>query len=706
MSSDLVVLPGFSTPDEDAPRFLNPDEIEYVVRRIPYVEAADRTASEYAREGLIEYVRAELEEHKICPSAVAEMIEEMVKQFKEALVHPGMSAGINGAEAVGAVTTQMTLNSFHSSGSAATMSKGIDLMQDLMYARKNPKNPTTYVYFKTKDPLGVMMSYREALETRQYLVATTMNKFVYRHEVFDRTEFENTQGFKWWHSQNELPIGTKMLRLYLNVDELYKYRVSPAQFASVFDRENVQMMVAQASPISEGIVDLFPNAQHVVSLMLKEKLKNINAHQTAEISSLIEGMYLENIVVKTLDEVRIGGIPELKDINPLGIPVIGSSVTQQSFVGIHSNGKSIHKLYLNPAAMRIHNITLLRIKTLLLEVGVETLSEEKDTRGRVTILRVLTPENFTGKVSDLIDGRVRDLKKTNPDDRLVVLSEIMHLEASSTNLEAIRNHWLVDPDRTYCNNQYVMTEVLGCEPTYMSTASDLVAATGNQGVGPAHAYLEAEFIMSRGYPYGTTYTGITKQSPGHLTLATVERAGDVFASHALYRKSEATHNVSAAIMVGTRVTLGTGFCDVAGVIHDSREGGAKKLFMNEDLYTAWKYDERSQRDSSVTSGQFVGSDDLEDDEVTFDREAHEDGELAGLGQEPVTAHTFSGDMIQPDLRDAPVKTINAAYGRTLNPDPRELWEATSTFNSVPLSPLTGVPSSSSGPIESDIYSLL
>src|SRR5690606_8364611 len=107
---------------------------------------------------------------------------------------PGMPAGINAAEAEGAVTTQLTLNTFQSAGSANTIGKGIDLMQDLMYARRNPKNPTTYIYFKTKDPLGVMMSYRQALDTRQYLVATTLDKFVTKASVLDRSSVT----LSWW----------------------------------------------------------------------------------------------------------------------------------------------------------------------------------------------------------------------------------------------------------------------------------------------------------------------------------------------------------------------------------------------------------------------------------------------------------------------------------------------------------------------------
>jgi hypothetical protein len=722
--ASLVPIPGFYVSDSDRPRILYPEEIDQIISRIPYVEAADRNSSEYARQGLIEYVRAILEEEPICPSAVPQLIEEMVKMFNDSIVHPGMPAGINAAEAEGAVTTQLTLNSFHGAGSANTMAKGIDLMQDLVYARVNPKNPTTYIYFKTKNPLGVMMSYREALDTRQYLVATTLDKFVAKASVLERSDVP----LSWWHDRESIPNGTKILRLKLNVDQLFKYRVTPAQFASVFDREDVRPLVAQFSPISEGIVDLFTDIHHVVNIMAKNLKKTaapskelisilegthlqdpaINemgvdvtrhppktAAESSDMISILEGMYLQEIVIPEMGKVRIGGIAGLTKINPLGIPVM-SAVTRERKI----NDEGLWKLDLHPSLMRQHNITVARIRALFEAVGIIPETEQLDDRRRVISISVRSH----GKPSDIVDRRVGDLKKTKPDDQLVVLSQIMYLEASSTNLKDIRNHPLVDPDRTYCNSQYVMNSVLGREATYMLIASSMVSATQPHGITPIHGYLKAEFIMSRGYPYGTTYTGISRQGTGHLSLATVERAGEVFATHALRGKSESTRNVSAAVMVGTRVALGTGFCDIAQVIRDSRHQGEPRLYMNEDLWTQWKYDviEQERRGIDVYAGEY---DETVDDEAEFAAAEGKELSYAGLGQVPVTSFAFSGPPAQQSITDPPVEQFTET-ARVLVPDPRALWEATATFTSVPTSPLVNISSSSTEPISSDILDAL
>src|SRR5690606_31533736 len=47
----------------------------------------------------------------ICPSAIPELLKRIIEQHYKSLVVPGTAVGTTAAEAVGATTTQMTLNS-------------------------------------------------------------------------------------------------------------------------------------------------------------------------------------------------------------------------------------------------------------------------------------------------------------------------------------------------------------------------------------------------------------------------------------------------------------------------------------------------------------------------------------------------------------------------------------------------------------------
>ena len=95
----------------DRPRRLTNEEIVYIVAHIPYAPAADSTASEVARQGVVEWMIETLKEISIAPSAIPDLINKIIYQHNKSLVVPGTPIGITAAEAVGATTTQMTLNS-------------------------------------------------------------------------------------------------------------------------------------------------------------------------------------------------------------------------------------------------------------------------------------------------------------------------------------------------------------------------------------------------------------------------------------------------------------------------------------------------------------------------------------------------------------------------------------------------------------------
>jgi hypothetical protein len=96
-------------------------------------------------------------------------------------------------------------------------------------------------------------------------------------------------------------------------------------------------------------------------------------------------------------------------------------------------------------------------------------------------------------------------------------------------------------------------------------------------VHPANLMIIAEFITSRGEPNGATYTGISRQPAGHLSLATLERAGKVFTQSAFCTSKEDIRNVSASIVVGTRMAIGDGMFDI-GLDIDG------KTYINDDIF--------------------------------------------------------------------------------------------------------------------------
>ena len=172
---------------------------------------------------------------------------------------------------------------------------------------------------------------------------------------------------------------------------------------------------------------------------------------------------------------------------------------------------------------------------------------------------------------------------TIPQDPLVEASELVYAEVKGSNLQDLFSLPEIDKNRTTCNNMHVITSVFGIEAARTYVIKALYDNITNYGsyVSPANILFIAEFITSRDVPSGATYTGISRQKGGHLSLATIERAGQVFTKSAIYGKKENIKNVSASIVVGARVAIGDGAFDIAQDITTSE--GEQKTIINDDV---------------------------------------------------------------------------------------------------------------------------
>jgi DNA-directed RNA polymerase II subunit RPB1 len=76
-----------------------------------------------------------------------EMIKEISFKYVKSIVHAGEMVGTLGAQSIGEPTTQLTLNTFHSAGTAkANATAGVPRIIELLSVSHNPKNPSNVVY--------------------------------------------------------------------------------------------------------------------------------------------------------------------------------------------------------------------------------------------------------------------------------------------------------------------------------------------------------------------------------------------------------------------------------------------------------------------------------------------------------------------------------------------------------------------------------
>ena len=76
------------------------------------------------------------------------LIDQIVLRYKSAIVAPGETVGMIGAQSIGEPTTQMTLNTFHFAGvaSKSNITRGVPRIEEILSLSENPKNPSCTVH--------------------------------------------------------------------------------------------------------------------------------------------------------------------------------------------------------------------------------------------------------------------------------------------------------------------------------------------------------------------------------------------------------------------------------------------------------------------------------------------------------------------------------------------------------------------------------
>lgn len=499
-------------------------------------------------------------------------------------------------------------DTFHTSGSSKSVSFGIDAIRDIIYARKNLKNEGCTIYFK-----DTTMTFEEVLNTRIYIVGSVVADFVKDYDI-DRAE--NLSKF-WWHDKSQLLFDKDVteqkvtLRLFIDIDQMYKHRVTIKDLAETLQREIPSSIIAIYGPISDGIIDLYPSTQ---------------ISETDFFDDISRTAFFENVVVPDLKNIRVKGISGIKELAPMTSPiwriVLLERMIAEDDIENSEDSEELQKafdnktgwlLFYNTAIMRSTGITKQHLVKLCTLAGITVIGDAgiylAVSSSREPSEIVVTEVNKEKKqrneeIQRLGDERIKKAQTLPEKQRreltrkpiiilrtpLMEAAEFVYAETIGSNLKDVLGLPDIDKTRTTCNNMYTIASTLGIEAarTYAIKALTDIIANASSYVHPTNITLIAEFITSRGEPHGATYGGISRQPGGHLSLASLERAGQVFTQNALTARKEDIRNVSASVAVGTRMAIGDGFFDIG---QDVTIDGVKKIIVNDDLFTDFALDD-------------------------------------------------------------------------------------------------------------------
>ena len=108
--------------------------------------------------------------HRFSKALFDELMRDVRFRYIQAQVHAGEMVGALAAQSIGEPTTQLTLNTFHSAGTAkANATSGVPRIEELLSASSNPKRPSNTVYLSPElmeSQDGAVAKMKEIQKTR------------------------------------------------------------------------------------------------------------------------------------------------------------------------------------------------------------------------------------------------------------------------------------------------------------------------------------------------------------------------------------------------------------------------------------------------------------------------------------------------------------------------------------------------------------
>ncbi|AHH01717.1 DNA-directed RNA polymerase RPB1 [Pithovirus sibericum] len=542
---------------ELAPRYLTEDEVSDILsvlvvgktggasREGVGVLAPAYEAASIATESIREKLRRDLSKIVITPLGIPDLKDEIRRQFGKSRVAPGTPVGFSVAEAIGGPSTQMTLNAFHSAGSAGS-GQGIERIQQMIDLTKKPKMTICLVHFKER------LTYETAyLVKRTSIIGVTAGNLISDFEVdtpenlmFDRP---------WWYDlysevYGPIPEARYILRLTLNPKTMLTFQLTMEEVVAAIEKGNSSSVKCVFSPLSEGLIDVYPIEEVIVS-----KLKEKDVIHQANASNI----FLTSIVQPNLDNIHVKGIPGARAAYPVSTPVLSIHEEDIPYPG----APGIWLVRLSASRISATGVTKLMMTQLLAMCG---LPEVADTHSPIYIA-VRSEEAPKQVINAVLAGnrRFETEEEKAHFTAIVDASQLYFLQVEGATLGKILERRDVNPVLTSSNNIHEIYQVLGVEAArkfYIREFYEMFSAQGLY-IDPRHLELLADYVCNMGILNPVSATGINRQPIGALAQASYRKPLDVLLKAAARGALEKTSSVSTSIYIGQEARIGVGYSE-------------------------------------------------------------------------------------------------------------------------------------------------
>ena len=261
-------------------------------------------------------LKKQLQNVKLYPEALPELEKEIIKQYESSFIHPGEMVGCIASTSIGSGQTQATLNSFHSSGSAKiNLTSGVDRLNELLGATKNPKTPSLTIFFnknlgeKLKDQIYINQICYSEIEL------ITMRTLIKEYSIHYKPKYVD-----WWYPffktfySNDFEQCNWRIRLRLDQRNLWKSKKKLEYIVKKIDSSiNGKNLIKYAfSDELTGIIDMWIDSNKIPdpSVVLKQTSEDFNKNKTSKFvnKDTAFNLFITNILIPQVLKVEISGI--------------------------------------------------------------------------------------------------------------------------------------------------------------------------------------------------------------------------------------------------------------------------------------------------------------------------------------------------------------------------------------------------------------
>ena len=228
------------------------------------------------KENVRNIMTKQLKKVSMYPEQIPQLKQNIADYYMKTQISAGEMVGVLAATSIGEPTTQLALNSFHSSGiTKSTMTTGVPRFQSLLNTYKN-KDETSgiYLYLKDVDNTDIKQLRDVCMTNYEHKLLSDITeemRIIETSKLSEQKEYiENEFSWQDWHDYYDFMVTTDYKKsdwcilIKVKTVELFNRKKKISEIATLIEKRNENLYVITSSE-EEGIILVYVNTEDVLS---------------------------------------------------------------------------------------------------------------------------------------------------------------------------------------------------------------------------------------------------------------------------------------------------------------------------------------------------------------------------------------------------------------------------------------------------------